>query len=99
MEFIWNRHNKLFFKIINLLTKTLTMIELNLFEKKADDKLHPLKRDLKVRFIPRIGETVIYDKSTYKVVDIEYDIPISGEETVNVLLHYHFSTIELEVPE
>ncbi len=75
------------------------MIELNLFEKKADNKLYPLKRDLKVRFIPRIGETVIYEKSTYEVADIEYDIPAIGEETVNVLLHYRFSTLKLEVPE
>lgn len=62
------------------------MIELNLFEKKSDDELYPVKRDLKVRFIPRIGETIKYDKKTYKVIDIVYDISISGEETVNALL-------------
>ena len=62
------------------------MNELNL-KVKQDEKVRLLKQ-VTLRTIPRIGEIIIYDKVSYKIIDIEYHIPIigNGDETVNVIV-------------
>tara|TARA_R110002050_G_scaffold992_1_gene6805 strand:- start:4207 stop:4425 length:219 start_codon:yes stop_codon:yes gene_type:complete len=72
-------------------------MELN-FKVKKDKEISLLKQ-LLLRTIPRVGEKITYEKITYEVIDIEYNVPITGEETVNVVLAFLFSHVQFESPE